>query len=186
VTPATGAATSFDLYVRGLLPTTTGIQLGQIAQVNLSGNEIYSIYWMHNPFTQFIFNSSGLVAGQSIAVGGPATGATNANAVTVTRVNLRNWGFNGTVVAGSQSSANGTFQMQINGFAGVLVPETVTVYLGNHCDFRYGLGAFTDLANGSNIRVVGLLLKNPTNGQVVLLARHVDGFNTTDFATVNF
>ena len=39
VTPATGPATSFDLYVRGLLPTTTGLQLGQIAQVNLSGNE---------------------------------------------------------------------------------------------------------------------------------------------------
>jgi hypothetical protein len=31
-----------------------------------------------------------------------------------------------------------------------------------------------------------LLLKNPTNGQVVLLARHVDGFNTTDFATFTF
>lgn len=186
VTPATGPATSFDLYVRGLLPTTTGLQLGQIAQVNLSGTENYSIYWMHNPFTQFLFNSSGLVAGQSIAVGGPASGATNANAVTVTRVNLRNWGFNGTIVAGSQSSTNGTFQMQINGFAGVLVPETVTVYLGNHCDFRYGLGAFADLTNGANIRVVGLLLKNPTNGQVVLLGRHVDGLNTTDFATVNF
>lgn len=186
VTPATGPATSFDLYVRGLLPSSTGIQLGQIAQVNLSGSETYSIYWMHNPFTQFLFNSSGLVAGQSIAVGGPATGAANANAVTVNRVALRNWGFNGTIVAGSQNTTTGSFQMQINGFAGVLVPETVTVYLGNHCDFRYGLGAFTDLADGANIRVVGLLLKNPTNGQVVLLGRHVDGLNTTDFATFNF
>ena len=186
VTPATGPATSFDLYVRGLLPTTTGIQLGQIAQVNLTGTENYSIYWMHNPFTQFLFNSSGLVAGQSVAVGGPASGATNANAVTVTRVNLRNWGFNGTIVKGSQNTSNGSFQMQINGFAGVLVPETVTVYLGNHCDFRYGLGAFSDLTDGASIRVVGLLLKNPTTGQVVLLGRHVDGFNTTDFATFNF
>ncbi len=184
--PPTGAASSFDLYVRGLLPTTTGIDLGQIAQVNLTGNEIYSIYWMHNSFTQFLFNSSGLVAGQSIAVGGPATGAANPNAVTVTRVALRNWGFNGTIVSGSQSTANGTFQMQINGFAGVLEPTPVTVYLGNHCDFRYGLGAFTDLANGANIRVVGLLLKNPSNGQLVLLARHVDGFNIADFATFNF
>jgi hypothetical protein len=186
VTPATGAAKSFDLYVRGLLPTTTGLQLGQIAQVNLTGNEIYSIYWMHNPFTQFLFNSSGLVAGQSIAVGGSASNATDPTNVTVNRVALRNWGFNGTVVKGSQSSANGTFQMQVNGFAGVLIPETITVYLGNHSDFRYGLGAFTDLTDSANIRVVGLLLKNPTNGQVVLLARHVDGFNTTDFATFTF
>jgi len=186
VTPATGAATSFDLYVRGLLPTNTGIQLGQIAQVNLSGSEIYGIYWMHNPFTQFLFNSSGLVAGQSVAIGGPASGAANPNAVTVKRISLRNWGFNGTVVKGSQNTANGTFQMQINGFAGVLIPETVTVYLGNHCDFRYGMGAFADLTDGAKIRVVGLLLKNPTNGQVVLLGRHVDGNNPTDFATVNF
>ncbi|HEV2485324.1 MAG TPA: DUF4382 domain-containing protein [Terracidiphilus sp.] len=186
VTPPTGAATSFDLYVRGLLPTNTGVQLGQIAQVNLSGSEIFSIYWMHNPFTQFLFNSSGLVAGQAVAIGGPATGAANPNAVTVNRVSLRNWGFNGTVVAGSQNTTNGTFQMKINGFAGVLIPETVTVYLGAHSDFRYGMGAFGDLSNGVTVRAVGLLLKNPANGQVVLLARHVDGTNFTDFSTFIF
>ena len=186
VTPSSGPATSFDLYVRGLLPTTTGIQLGQIAQVNLTGSENFTIYWMHNSLTQFLFNSSGLVAGQSVAIGGPASGAANANAVTVNRVALRNWGFNGTIVSGSQSSANGTFQMQINGFAGVLIPQTVTVYLGPRSDFRYGLGAFGDLASGSNIRVVGLLLKNPTSGQLVLLGRHVDGLNRTDFTTVNY
>ena len=186
VTPPTGAATSFDLYVRGLLPTNTGVQLGQIAQVNLTGSEIFSIYWMHNPFTQFLFNSSGLVAGQHVAIGGPASGAANPNAVTVNRVSLRNWGFNGTVVAGSQNTSNGTFQMTVNGFAGVLIPETVTVYLGAHSDFRYGLGKFGDLMDGAKVRVVGLLLKNPTSGQVVLLARHVDGPNFTDFSTFSF
>ena len=186
VTPPTGAATSFDLYVRGLLPTSTGVQLGQIAQVNLTGSEIFSIYWMHNPFTQFLFNSSGLVAGQHVAIGGPASGAANPNAVTVNRVSLRNWGFNGTVVAGSQNTTNGTFQMKVNGFAGVLIPETVTVYLGAHSDFRYGLGKFGDLRDGAKVRVVGLLLKNPTSGQVVLLARHVDGPNFTDFSTFSF
>ncbi len=186
VTPPTGAATSFDLYVRGLLPTNTGLQLGQIAQVNLTGSETYSVYWMHNAFTNFLFNSSALVAGQTVAVGGPASGAANANAVTVNRIMLRNWGFNGTVVAGSQDSGKGSFQMQINGFAGVLIPETVTVYLGNKCDFRFGMGGFGDLADGVKIRVVGLLLKNSSSGQVVLLARHVDGFSFTDFTTTNF
>src|ERR1035438_10419929 len=34
---SSGPATSFDLYVRGLLPTTTGLSLGQIAQIELSG-----------------------------------------------------------------------------------------------------------------------------------------------------
>lgn len=186
VQPSSGPATSFDLYVRGLLPTTTGLTLGQIATVNLTGNEKYFIYWMHNPLTEFLFNSSALVAGQHVSIGGPASGAANASAVTTKRVVLRDWGFNGTIVKGSQSASNGTFQMQVNGFAGVLIPETITVYLGDACDFRYGLGGFSDLTDGSSIRVVGLLLKNPTSGQVVLLARHVDGLDMTDFTTVNF
>lgn len=183
------AASNFDMYVRELEPTdisgSTGkpISLGQIAQVNLAGTEKYYIYSMHNPLTQFLFNSSSLVAGQDVAVGGPDTGVTaGASDLTVDRIHLRNWGFNGTIVKGSQSAGNGTFQMQVTGFAGVLVPTTVTVYLGGRCDFRYGFGAFGDLADGANVRVVGLLLKNPANGQLVLWARHVDGSNFTDFA----
>jgi hypothetical protein len=179
-------ASSFDLYVRGLLPTNTGLTLGQIAQVNLTGNEKFYIYWMHNPFTEFLFNSSAMVAGQPVAVGGPASGASNPDAVTVERIHLRNWGFNGTIVAGSQNSSQDTFQMQVNGFAGVLIPETITVYLGDATDFRYGLGAWGDLTDGANIRVVGLLLQNPTTGQVVLLARHIDGLDLTNFTTADF
>jgi len=101
VKPATGAATNFDLFVRGLLPTTTGLSLGQIGHVNLTGQERFFIYRMHNPLTQFLFNSSGLLPGQSVAVGGPASGAANAQAVTINRVALRQWGFNGTVVPAS-------------------------------------------------------------------------------------
>jgi hypothetical protein len=179
-------ASSFDLYVRGLLPTNTGLTLGQIAQVNLTGNEKFFIYWMHNPFTEFLFNSSSMVAGQHVAIGGPASGASNPDAVTVERIHLRNWGFNGTIVPGSQNQGQATFQMQVNGFAGVLIPETITVYLGTATDFRYGLGSWGDLTDGANIRVVGLLLKNPTNGQVVLLARHIDGLDMTDFTTAAF
>ncbi len=183
VTPTTGAASSFDFYVRSLLPDSTAVQLGDIAQVNLTGSEKYGIYWMHNAFTNLLFNSSALVPGQEIRVGGQASAETNLNALTVDRIHLQNWGYTGTVVAGSQSSGQGTFQLQVqDGLAGVLVPSTVTVYLGPACDFRYGLGAFGDLSDGTSIRVVGLLLKNTTNGQLVLLARHVDGFNFTDFS----
>lgn len=177
VTPASGAASSFDLYVRGLLPTTTGLQLGQIAQVNLSGSENFFIYNWHNPLTSFLFNSSALVAGQSVAVGGPASGAASASAVTVKRVVLRHWGFNGTVVAGSVNASQDTFQMQINGFAGVLIPETVTVYITDKTAFRYGFNTLTDVDSSANVRVVGLLLKNPANGQVVILAHYVDALD---------
>lgn len=177
VLPATGAASSFDLYVRGLLPTTTGLTLGQIATVDLSGSEDFSIYWMHNPMTQFLFNSSELLPGQDVAVGGPASGATNAQAVTVKRVVLRNWGFNGTLVAGSVNTTNDTFQMNINGFAGLLVPQTVTVYVVGRTDFRDGLTEMTDVESNTNVRVVGLLLKDPASGQTVLVAHYVDALD---------
>ncbi len=175
VTPAAGDATSFDLYVRGLLPTTTGITLGQIATVNLSGNEKYFINWRRNALTQFLFNSSALLPGQHVSIGGPATGADNASDVTAKRIVLRHWGFNGTVVAGSRDPSAGTFQMKINGFAGVLVPQTVTVYSTDKTGFRNGPTGIGDLSDGETVRVVGLLLKDPLDAnKTVLLAHDVD------------
>ena len=175
VTPSSGAASSFDLYVRALEPTSTGLSLGQLATVDLNGNENYYIYWMRNPMTQFLFNSSALVAGQDVAIGGPASGAANPSAVTTRRVVLRQWGFEGTVVPGSIDSTTGSFKMQVTGFAGVLIPTPITVYIGNATDFRDGLSSDSDVSTSTRIRVVGLLLKNSTNGNIVLLARHVDG-----------
>jgi hypothetical protein len=177
VNPSSGPASSFDLYVRGLLPTTTGLTLGQLATVDLNGSEKYSIYWMHGPLAQFLFNQSGLLPGQHIAVGGPASGATNASAVTVNRVTLRHWGFNGTVVPGSVNSGSDSFQMQVNGFAGLLIPQTVTVYIAGNCQFRDGLTQLSDVSAATNVRVVGLLLKNPVNGNTVLVGHYVDELN---------
>ncbi len=174
VTPASGAAKSFDLYVRGLEPTNTDVQLGTRATVVLSDSEKYFIYWMRNPMAAFLFNSSALVAGQDVAIGGPLSDATSPTDVGTNRVVLRPWGFTGTVVAGSVDSGNGTFQMQVNGFAGVLIPTPVTVYVAGKTDYRDGFGSFDDVTGGAKVRVVGLLLKNPTSGQLVLLARYVD------------
>jgi hypothetical protein len=177
VTPATGTATSFDLYVRGLLPTTTGLTLGQIAQVNLTGTENFFIYRWHTPLSQFLFNSSLLLPGQDVSIGGPASGASNPNAVSVKRVVLRHWGYNGTLVPNSLNLANGTFQMQVTGFAGLLIPQNVTVYYFGSTAFRYGLTAASAVPAQINLRVVGLLLKDPVSGQPVLLAHYVDALN---------
>jgi len=182
VSPSTGAAGYFDYYVRSVLPDSTPVQLGDIAQVNLTGSETYGIYWMHNAFTNLLFNSSALAPGQEIMVGGKASDETSLNALTVDRIHLHNWGYEGTIVAGSLNPGQGTFQMQVNGLAGVLIPSTITVYLGPNADFRFGLSAFGDLSSGVQVRVVGLLLKNSTNGQLVLLARHIDGLTLTDTA----
>jgi len=178
VTQVAGSpATSFQLYVRGLLPTTTGLTLGQIAQVDLSGSEKFFIYWMHNPLTQYLFNSGTLLAGQSVSIGGPATGATNPQAVSVNRVVLRHWGYNGTVVPSSINASAGTFQMQISGFAGLLIPQTVTVYTSSVSSFRNGFTALSSVTSSANVRVVGLLIKNPASGDSILLARYVDLLN---------
>ena len=171
---ANNPASDFQLYVRGTLPATgSGVTDGQIAQVNLSGSEKFFIYWMHNPLTEFLFNSSTLLPGQHVSVGGPLSGAANGDALSVKRVVLRNWGFNGTLVPNSIS--NGTFQMNINGFAGLLVPgQPVTVYTGAGTSFRDGFNAIGDVSSATNIRVVGLLLKDPTSGNSVILARYID------------
>ena len=93
------------------------------------------------------------------------------------RVVLRDWGFNTTVVANSVNTTDGSFQVTINGFAGTLIPQTVTVYTAGKTGFRGGLSGVSDLTNGENVRVVGLLLQNPLNGHTVLLAHYVDELN---------
>lgn len=174
VNPATGPASSFDLYVRGLLPANTGLTLGQRATVQLSGSETYDIYWMHDPLTQYVFNQSTLVAGQDVAIGGPASGAANASDVTVKRVVLRHWGFVGTVVPGSQNSNNNSFQMQVNGFAGVLIPQPITVFITGNTEFRDGWSDFGSISDNAKVRVVGLLLKDPNTGNTILVGHYVD------------
>jgi hypothetical protein len=189
VSPSSGQAKNMDFYVRAVAPSSDAdVPLGGIAQVAISGNENYGIFWMHNAFTNLLFNSYAMTPGQEIAVGGTDAEAAPASgtAITVNRIHLQNWGYNGTIDAGSQSSSAGSFTMTITGFAGQVVPSKVTVFLGPACDFRFGLGAFTDLTDGSPVRVVGILLKNTTNGDLVLLARHVDGANFTDFSTFAF
>ena len=179
VQPTSGPATNMQLYVRGTLPATgSAVADGDIAQVSLSGSEKYFIYWMHNPFTQFLFNDAALLPGQHVSVGGPLTGAQNLSGLTVKRVVLRNWGYNGTVVANSVNTGTGSFQMNVSGFAGLLVPgQPVTVYTATATSYRNGFTTLGDVSTGTNIRVVGLLIKDPTSGDSVVLARHVDDMN---------
>ncbi len=181
VTPSSGAASEINFYVRAELPaslsTSNLVPLGNIADVTITGNENYGIYWMHNAFTNVLFNDAALTAGQEISVGGADPTATPFE---VKRIHLQNWGYNGTVAAGSENSGQGFFEMNVNGFAGQVIPSPILVYLGSACDFRYGFGSFADVTDNAKIRVVGILLK--LNGQDVLVARHIDGLNYTDMA----
>jgi hypothetical protein len=172
VDPATGAANDFDLYVRSVLPAGTGFQSEQISTIDLSGNENYFIYWWHNKFTSFLFNSSLLVPGQHVSIGGPFTNG----AVTVKRVILRHEGHNGAWVIGSTDTGAGTFQLNSNGLAGVLFNGPVTVYCTPLSVFKGGLTGLSSLTGSAaiNLRVVGLVLKDPVSGQPVFVAHSVE------------
>jgi hypothetical protein len=176
VTPPQGAANGFNLYVRAELPADTGLTLGQIANINLNGSEKYFIYKMHTPLTQFFFNSSLLVPGQHVSIGGPLSDASNPQAVTVHRIVLRHEGHAGEWVVGSTNTGNGTFQFNSNGLAGVLFNGPVTVYTTPVTSWLGGLTGLSDLSgnSGISIRVIGLVLKNPSTGNPVFVARSVE------------
>jgi hypothetical protein len=172
VDPATGAANDFDLYVRDVLPSGTGFQSGQISTIDLNGTENYFIYWWHNKFTSFLFNSSLLVPGQHVSIGGPFTNG----AVTVQRVVLRHEGHNGAWVIGSTDVGASTFQFNSNGLAGVLFNGPITVYCTPFTVFKGGLTGLSSLTGTAamNLRVVGLVLKDPISGQPVFVAHSVE------------
>ena len=176
VDPPTGTAQDFDLYVRDVLPSGTGFNSGQISTIDLTGNEKYFVYWMHNVFvnsrwSNIFFNSSLLVPGQHVSIGGPFNNGT----VTVKRVVLRHEGHNGTLVAGSANVGTSTFQFNSNGLAGVLFNGPVTVYVTPFTKFGGGLTSLQDLTNNPTnpLRVIGVVLKDPISGQAVFVARSV-------------
>jgi Domain of unknown function (DUF4382)/Domain of unknown function (DUF5666) len=172
VDPAANTANDFDLYVRSALPSGTGFQSGQISTMDLTGNEKYFIYWWHNRFTNFLFDSSLLVPGQHVSVGGPISNGS----VTVKRVVLRHEGHSGTWVVGSTDTGANMFQFNSNGVAGVLFNGPVTVYCSPFTKFKGGLTGLGSLSGTAaiHLRVVGLVLKDPISGQPVFVARGVE------------
>jgi hypothetical protein len=158
------------------LPAGTGLTLGQIANINLTGSEKYFVYKLRTPLTNFFFNSSLLVPGQHISIGGPLSGAGNSQSVTTHRVVLRHEGHLGQWVVGSTNTANNTFSFNSDGLAGVLFNGPITVYTTPAIQYLGGLSGLSDLSGSSaiSIRVVGLVLKNPATQQPVFVARSVE------------
>ena len=185
VTSSSGSATSFDLYVRALLPASgtgdAGVKLGEIATVDLSDTTKFFVRWsgsrLPESISELIFNPKAMVAGQSIAIGGPLSGATNASGVSTKRVVLREWGYVGTVETGSVNVDKDTFKIKVDGFAGQLIPQTVDVYLTGRTAFRYGYSGIRTIHGGDVVRVVGLLLQNPNTGSTVLVGKYVDALD---------
>ncbi|MGB7283896.1 MAG: DUF4382 domain-containing protein [Candidatus Acidiferrum sp.] len=176
VNPPVNTATSFDLFVRDVLPANTGFTSDQISTIDLTGNEKYLVYWMHNVFlnpdwSNGFFNAALLVPGQHVSIGGPLA---NGN-VTVKRVVLRHEGHTGTLVPNSTNVGASTFQFNSNGLAGVLFNGPVTVYVTPFTTFGGGLTGLNSLSSNptNTLRVVGVVLKDPISSQPVFVARSV-------------
>jgi Domain of unknown function (DUF4382) len=178
IRPPTGPATAADLYVRELLPAVNGVSDGQIETLTLNGSEKYMIEHINLPLTTLLFNNSELAAGQRVGIGGKLTTTNGTSTLTVHRVILRRQGQAGTWVPGStviQNGNSGTFQLNDNWTAGVLLPQPLTVYTTDDTNFinLTGLSALQGTSPIS-IRVVGFILINQATGQPVMVARSVE------------
>jgi len=178
IRPTPGAAAQADLYVRDELPAINGISDGQIETLNLNGSENYLIEHIQLPLTTLLFNNMELAAGQRVGIGGAITTTNGATTLTVHRVVLKRQGQAGTWVPGStviQNNDAGTFQLNDNWTAGVLLPQPLTVMTTNDTNFinLSGLSALQGTA-ALPIRVVGFILINQSTGQAVMVARSVE------------
>jgi hypothetical protein len=178
IRPPAGAATRADLYVRAELPDIAGIQDGQITTLGLNGSEKYMIANIRSPLTSLIFNNSALAAGQSVGIGGTLTTNNGVSTLTVHRVVLRRQGQGGTWVPGStvvQNGNAGSFQLNDDWTAGVLLPNPLTVITGNGTNF-INLGGLSALSGTQAIplRVIGFILVDPATNQPTMVARTVE------------
>ncbi len=181
IRPPSGAATQADVYIRSVLPDINGVQDGQIQTLSLDGSEKYKIANIANPITSLLFNNSALAAGQSVGIGGMLTTSNGVSTLTVHRVVLRRQGQGGAWVPGStvvQSGNAGTFQLNDQWTAGILLPSPLTVLTGNGTNFinLSGLSALTG-TQAIQLRVVGFILMNPSTSAAVMVARSVEQVN---------
>jgi hypothetical protein len=184
VRPPMGPATAADLYIRSELPDIVGIQDNQITTLTLNGSENYRIANINNPITTLVFNNSALTAGQVVDVGGPVVTTNGVSTLTVHRVVLRRQGQAGSWVPAStmgQSGNAGSFQLNDQAPAGILLPNPLTVYTTNQTVFinLAGLSALTG-SQAIPLRVVGFILENPATGTPVMVARSVEELTGTD------
>lgn len=182
VRPPSGGATAADLYVRDELPAINGISDGQIETLTLNGTENYHIEHINLPLTTLLFNNSALAAGQRVGIAGTLTTNNGASQLTVMRVVLQRQGQAGTWVPGStviQSGNLGSFSLNDNWTAGVLLPQPLPVLTTNDTNFinLSGLSALTG-ASPISIRVVGFILIDPATGLPVMIARSVEQLTT--------
>jgi hypothetical protein len=179
VNPATGPVQTVTMFVGEELPNLSpGIPVDSVYTVDLSAlnDSQYDICFFDNWLTGKVFNSSSLVVGQRIFVGG-----TFASGVfTPAMVSLRRQGVVGSLVAGSVNvtgtagSNQGNYQMQNDALMSYSAGGPFTVYTGDNTRFVNINGlAGLQAAGTTNLISRGLVFKDPATSKPVVVAGRV-------------
>jgi hypothetical protein len=173
VNPTSGPVTSVTMWVGEELGTSAVYPVDTVQTINLSAVSQFDICFFDNILTGQIFNSSTLVVGQRIFIGGTVTGTT----FTPDMVSLRRQGVFGGLVANSVTSIDGnlgSFQMQNDALMSYSAGGPFTVLTGNltvfdNIDGLSGLAA----AGTPNLVSRGLVFKNQNTGVPFVVAGRV-------------
>jgi hypothetical protein len=157
-----------------------GISPGDITPLTLNGTEKYRIGHINLPITTLLFNNSALAAGQRVSIGGALVTNNGTSTLTPHRVILRRQGQAGTLAGNVvvQNGNAGSFQLNDNWTAGILLPQPLTVMTTSVTDFinLSGLSALQG-QTGTPLGVVGYVLIDPQTSQPVLIAGAVAQLN---------
>ena len=176
VNPGSGPVQTVTMWVGEELGTSGVIPVDSVQTFNLSGVSTYEVCFFDNMLTQWLFNDSALVVGQRIFIGGTVAGGI----FTPDLVSLRRQGVVGSLVAnsvnitGGNGSNLGYFQMQNDALMSYSAGGPFTVWTGNLTTFENidGLSGLST-AGTPNLISRGLVFKNQSNGQPVVVAGHV-------------
>jgi hypothetical protein len=170
-----GNAQSVTLLVGEEMPAMSSVPVDMPATIDVSGVNKYAICFVNNWFTGQLFNSTTLVAGQRVFIGG--TYDSTANAFTAAGISLRRQGVVGDLVANSVTISNGnlgSFQLQNNLMLGYVLGGPLTVQTSNKTNFINVNGlAGLQAAGSAKLIVHGLILKDQTTGAPVMWAHRV-------------
>jgi hypothetical protein len=170
VNPTSGPVQQITLFV-GETSADQVSDVDTIQTIDVSAVTTYDMCFFDNLFTNALFNSSSVIVGQRVFIGGSFAG----NVFTPQMISLRFQGVYGTLTQGSVNviSGNaGTFQLQNNALIGYsLGGAPLTVATGNATLFVNTTG-LSALQSGGAMPLVagGLLFVDPLNSTPVMAA----------------
>jgi hypothetical protein len=171
VNPTSGPVQQITMWV-GETSADLVSEVDTIQTVDVSAVTQYDMCFFDNLFTNALFNSSSVIVGQRIFVGGSYA----SNAFTPQMISLRFQGVYGTLTSGSVDVVSGnlgTFQLQNNGLIGYsLGGAPLTVGTGNVTWFvdTTGLSALQQSSGTTPLVAGGLLFVSPISNAPVMAA----------------